>query len=263
MDLGIRGRTALISGGDSGIGLATARLLQDEGVTVVLTDLDQDSLEAAAKELGEGAHAFAADVTDPASVGRLVEQVQGAVGDVDILVNSAGITGATGAFHEIDDDGWDETLAVNLMGAVRLTRAFLPAMRVNGWGRIVFLASEDAVQPYADEIPYCAAKAGLLAVSKGLSKQYATEGILVNAVSPAFIATPMTDAMMENRAEERGETFDEAVESFLEEERPHIEVKRRGEADEVAPVIALLCSELASFVNGANWRVDGGSVASI
>lgn len=263
MDLGIKGRTALISGGDSGIGLATARLLRDEGVTIVLTDLDQESLDAAARELGEGVHAFAADVTDPASVGRLLEQVQGAVGDVDILVNSAGITGATGPFHDIDDAGWDETLAVNLMGAVRLTRAVLPGMRKSGWGRIVFLASEDAVQPYADEIPYCAAKAGLLAVSKGMSKQYATEGILVNAVSPAFVATPMTDAMMEKRAEERGETFDEAVASFLDEERPHIEVKRRGEADEVAPVIALLCSELASYVNGSNWRVDGGSVASI
>ena len=263
MDLGIRGRTALISGGDSGIGLATAKLLRDEGVTVVLTDTDQDALDTAVRELGEDVHAFAADVTDPASVGRLVALVQGAVGDVDILVNSAGITGATGPFHEIDDAGWDETLAVNLMGAVRLTRAFLPAMRVKGWGRIVFLASEDAVQPYADEIPYCAAKAGLLAVSKGMSKQYAREGILVNAVSPAFIATPMTDAMMEKRAEERGETFDEAVESFLAEERPHIEVQRRGEVDEVAPVIALLCSERASFVNGSNWRVDGGSVASI
>ena len=263
MDLGISGRTALISGGDSGIGLATAKLLRDEGVTVVLTDIDQGKLDAAVAELGGDVHAFAADVTDPGSVGRLVEQVHGAVGDVDILVNSAGITGTTGPFHEIDDAGWDETLAVNLMGVVRLTRAFLPAMRVNGWGRIVFIASEDAVQPYPDEIPYCAAKAGLLAVSKGMSKQYATEGILVNAVSPAFIATPMTDAMMEQRAEEQGTSFEEAVNSFLEEERPHIELKRRGEVDEVAPVIALLCSERASFVTGSNWRVDGGSVASI
>lgn len=264
MDLGISGRTALISGGDSGIGLATAKLLQDEGVTVVLTDVDQAKLDNALGELGNGtAHAFAADVTDPASIGRLVEQVQLVAGDVDILVNAAGITGATGAFHEIDDEGWDETLATNLMGAVRLTRAFLPAMRKNRWGRIVFIASEDAVQPYPDEIPYCAAKAGLLAVAKGMSKQYAKEGILVNAVSPAFIATPMTDAMMSQRAEERGTSIDEAIASFLEEERPHIELKRRGEADEVASVIALLCSERASFVVGANWRVDGGSVASI
>lgn len=263
MDLGIKGRTALISGGDSGIGLATAKVLRDEGVTIVLTDVDQEKLDAAVRDLGGSAHAFAADVTDPVSVGRLVHQVQDAVGDVDILVNSAGITGATGAFHEIDDAGWDETLAVNLMGAVRLTRAFLPAMRKNRWGRIVFIASEDAVQPYPEEIPYCAAKAGLLAVSKGMSKQYAKDGILVNAVSPAFIATPMTDAMMEQRAEEEGTSFDGPVESFLEEERPHIELQRRGEADEVASVIALLCSERASFVVGANWRVDGGSVAAI
>src|SRR5690606_13366182 len=113
-------------------------------------------LDAAAKELGGKAHAFAADVTDPQSVGRLVHQVHDAVGDIDILVNSAGITGAAGPFHEIDDAGWDETLEVNLMGAVRLTRAFLPAMRKNRWGRIVFIASEDGVQPYPEEIPYCA-----------------------------------------------------------------------------------------------------------
>ncbi|HLU35039.1 MAG TPA: SDR family oxidoreductase, partial [Thermomicrobiales bacterium] len=86
---------------------------------------------------------------------------------------------------------------------------------------------------------------------------------LVNAVSPAFIATPMTDAMMEQRAQEMGVSFEEAIATFLEEERPGIELERRGEAYEVAPVIALLCSERASFVNGANWRVDGGSVATI
>jgi NAD(P)-dependent dehydrogenase (short-subunit alcohol dehydrogenase family) len=265
MDLGIRGRTALISGGDSGIGLATAKLLVEEGVRVVLTDLDQAKLDAALQsfQADEGeAFAFAADVTQPMSIRRLVQEVR-EVGEVDILVNSAGITGATGQFHELDDAGWQETLDVNLMGPVRLTRAFLPGMRRKGWGRIVFIASEDAVQPYADEIPYCSAKAGLLALSKGLSKIYAKEGILVNAVSPAFIATPMTDAMMEQRASEMGVSIDEAIESFLEEERPGIELKRRGEADEVASVIAMLCSERASFVNGSNWRVDGGSVATI
>jgi NAD(P)-dependent dehydrogenase (short-subunit alcohol dehydrogenase family) len=266
MNLGLTGKTALISGGDSGIGLATARILVEEGARVVLTDIDQGRLEEALATLGadEGkAYAFAADLTSSDDIDGLVRRVSDEVGAVDILVHSAGITGATGLFHEIDERGWQETLDVNLMAPVRLTRAFLPSMRGRGWGRIVFIASEDAVQTYPDEIPYCAAKAGLLALSKGLSRTYAQEGILVNAVSPAFIATPMTDAMMQQRADELGVTFDEAIESFLEEERPGIELKRRGEASEVAPVIAMLCSELASFVNGANWRVDGGSVATM
>lgn len=266
MDLGIRGRTALISGGDSGIGLATAKLLAEEGVRVILTDVDQAKLDDALGTIGaeEGmALAFAADLTKPDDVTNLARQVEEAVGDLDILVHSAGITGETGFFHEVDDDAWHEVLETNLLAPVRLTRALLPGMRRKRWGRIVFIASEDAEQPYPDEIPYCASKSGLLALSKGLSKTYAKEGILVNAVSPAFIATPMTDAMMEQRAQEMGVSFEEAITTFLEEERPGIELERRGEAYEVAPVIALLCSERASFVNGANWRVDGGSVATI
>ena len=149
------------------------------------------------------------------------------------------------------------------MGPVRLTREFLPDLRTGGWGRIVYVASEDAVQPYDDELPYCSAKAGVLALAKGLSRSYATEGLLVNAVSPAFIHTPMTDAMMQKRSEQRGTNVGEAIESFLDEERPYLELKRRGEPDEVAAVIAFLCSDRASFVNGSNYRVDAGSVATI
>jgi len=266
MDLKIAGKKALISGADSGIGWETARILLDEGVTVVITDKDQSSLDEAAAKLGapEGRlYAFSADITSIESIAALEKKVSGAVGDIDILVQSAGITGAQGLFHEIDDEGWTSTLEVDLMGPVRLVSAFLPALRTGGWGRLVFVASEDAVQPYDDELPYCAAKAGILALAKGLSRSYALEGLLVNAVSPAFIHTPMTDAMMEKRADKLGVPVDEAIESFLDEERPYMELKRRGETNEVANVIAFLCSDLASFVNGSNYRVDSGSVATI
>jgi NAD(P)-dependent dehydrogenase (short-subunit alcohol dehydrogenase family) len=266
MDLNISGRKALVSGADSGIGWETAQILLDEGATVVITDKDQDSLDEAAGRLRGDAsriHAFAADITSVQSIAALEQNVQRAVGDIDILVQSAGITGAQGLFHEIDDEGWTSTLEVDLMGPVRLVSAFLPALRSGGWGRLVFVASEDAVQPYDDELPYCAAKAGILALAKGLSRSYALEGLLVNAVSPAFIHTPMTDAMMEKRAEEKGTSTDDAIESFLDEERPYMELKRRGEPREVANVIAFLCSDLASFVNGSNYRVDSGSVATI
>lgn len=183
--------------------------------------------------------------------------------DLGLEGRTAGVTGAQGKFHEIDDDGWVDTLTVDLLAPVRLTRAVLPSLRRGGWGRIVHLTSEDAVQPYDDELPYCAAKAGVLAFAEGLSQTYAAEGLLVNCVSPAFIRTPMTDAMMDKRAEKRGTSFEEAVESFLEEERPYMELGRRGEPEEVAAVVAFLCSERASFVNGSNWRVDSGSVAHI
>ena len=266
MDLGITGRTALISGGDSGIGWHTARLLLDEGATVVISDLKQETLDESAAKLNapEGKlHAFAADITKLDDLKMLREQVESAVGQIDILVQSAGITGAQGLFHEIDDEGWTNTIEVDLLGPVRLVSTFLPHLRAGGWGRLVFLASEDAIQPYADEIPYCSAKAGILALMKGLSKTYASEGLLVNAVSPAFIHTPMTDAMMEKRSKADGTSVDEAIESFLDEERPGMELKRRGEPDEVANVIAFLCSDRASFVNGSNYRVDSGSVLTI
>ena len=145
----------------------------------------------------------------------------------------------------------------------RLLAEAIPAMRTKGWGRIVLFASEDAVQPYIDELAYCASKAGILSLAKGLSKAYGCDNVLVNTVSPAFIATPMTDKMMRKRAEEKGVSFDEAIASFLEEERPGMVLKRRGKPEEVAAAVAFLCSERASFINGAGIRVDSGSVFTI
>ncbi|WP_104131375.1 SDR family NAD(P)-dependent oxidoreductase [Cryobacterium sp. M91] len=266
MDLGIKGKTALVSGGDSGIGWHTARQLLAEGVTVVITDQYQDKLDAAAEQLNakpNQLYAFTADITSVDSITTLRDRVLDAVGDIDISVQSAGITGAQGLFHELTDEGWMETLLVDLMGPVRLVSAFLPSLRKDDWGRLVFVASEDGVQPYDDELPYCSAKAGVLALAKGLSRSYALEGLLVNCVSPAFIHTPMTDAMMKKRAHKLGISIPDAITTFLDEKRPSIELKRRGTPDEVASVVAFLCSDLASFVNGANYRVDSGSVATI
>ncbi|MBM9468522.1 SDR family NAD(P)-dependent oxidoreductase [Nakamurella leprariae] len=263
MDLRLHGRVALVTGGDSGIGWATARELLTEGARVAITDHDPDRLGTAAERLGGEVLAVPADVTDTASVTAMVDTVIAQLGAPELLVHAAGITGAQGLFHEIDDEGWQRTLETDLMGAVRVVRAVLPGMRAAGRGRIVLIASEDAVQPYPDELPYCAAKAAVLNLVKGLSKTYGEEGVLVNAVSPAFVATPMTDAMMEQRAQQEGTSVDEAISSFLDEERPFLTAKRRGRADEVAAVIAFLCSERAGFVNGSNYRVDSGSVATI
>ena len=265
MDFGIEGRIALVTGADSGIGRATVAALLAEGCIVVATAPEQGHLDEVITEFGAPAdrlRGWAADVRSSDSVQTLRDQVHREVGQIDILVQSAGVTGAQGPFDEILEEGWQQTLDVDLMGPVRVLQAFLPDLR-RGWGRLVMLASEDAVQPYDDELPYCAAKAGILALTKGLSRSYAHEGLLANTVSPAFIATPMTDAMMDQRAAERGTDRNEAIASFLAEERPFMELGRRGEAEEVAAVIAFLCSEQASFVNGSNYRVDAGSVATI
>lgn len=266
MELGIQGKTALVTGADSGIGFATALELLKEGAQVVMTDQYPERLEKAVLKIdnySEQVFSYPADITNKEDLKTLHEKVKAEVGKIDILVQSAGITGAQGLFHDIDDDGWINTLEVDLLGPVRVVKEFLPDLRAGGWGRLIFLASEDALQIYEDEIPYCTAKAGILALSKGLSKTYAKEGLLVNAVSPAFIKTPMTEAMMEKRSKKLQVTKKEAIDSFLKEKRPNIELQRRGQAEEVAAVIAFLCSNRASFVNGANYRVDSGSVATI
>ncbi len=265
MDLGLTDRLALISGADSGIGWHTARRLLDEGARVIITDRRQSEVDVALAALDPApgrARGIAADITSNADIDRLRREVA-RIGTIDILVQAAGITGAPGLFHEIDEEGWLATLDVDLLGPVRLASAFLPDLRASGHGRLIFLSSEDAVQPYDDELPSCAAKAGILALAKGLSRSYAAEGLLVNCVSPAFIRTPMTDAMMDKRAQELGVEVDQAVQSFLDERRPGLELNRRGEPDEVSAVIAFLCSDLASFVNGSNYRVDAGSVMTL
>lgn len=265
MDLGVSGRVALVTGGDSGMGYSTAEFLLREGVRVVLSDKAGPDLEAAASRLsslGEVA-AAPADLTRPGEVQALVQVALARFGSLHILVHAAGITGPTGDFLAITDQQWQDCIAIDLMAAVRICRAAIPAMQAAGWGRVVLFCSEDAVVPYPDELPYCACKAAVLNLAKGLSKSYAKDGILVNTVSPAYVASPMTDAMMEKRAKERGGSFEDAVESFLKEERPHIELGRRGRAEEVGAAVAFLCSEQASFILGANLRVDGGSVPSI
>lgn len=266
MELGIKDKVAVITGGDvGGIGHAAAKLLAAEGAKIAIIDKTTDALQEAVKEVQKIGEAFGvtADLTKLDDVESAKQQILDHFGGVDILVNAVGITGATKDFLELTDDDWYQTLDVDLMAAVRVCRAFIPCMREAGWGRVVLITSEDAVQPYPDEIPYCAAKAGILNLTKNLSKIYAKDGVLVNSVSPAFIATPMTDAMMEKRAKKMGTSVDKAIDSFLDEKRPNLELHRRGQVEEVAAVIAFLCSKQSSFVVGADYRVDGGSVATM
>ncbi len=264
MDLGIKGRSAVVTGGAGGIGLETARSLLEEGVRVLLTDIDEEELKATVTTLGGASdhlQSVVVDLADQAGVEALRDATDW---DLDILVHTAGVTGAKGdPLTDMTDEDWSEAWNIDFMSAVRVARTLVPAMVKRGWGRAVFVTSENAAQPYPDEAVYNAAKAALLSFVKATGQVYAPQGVLINAVAPAFIATDMTDGMMKKRAKKLGVSMDEAIQSFLEEERPYLVLKRRGRPEEVASVIALLCSERASFVVGSNWRVDGGSVMSI
>lgn len=263
MDLGIKGRVALITGASGGMGLATAKLLSEEGVLLVLSDLDQAGLEKAAAHLPGDPLLLAADMTQQAQIDHLVKQGEARFGKIDIVVHTAGVTGAKGDPLELSDEDYQEAWSTDFFSAVRVARATIPAMRGRNWGRFIGITSENAVQPYWEEAVYNVAKAALAAFIKNLSYKEAAHGVLCNTVAPAFIETGMTDGMMEKRAKEKGVSFDEAVKSFLDEERPGIVQKRRGTVEEVAAAIALLVSERGSFINGSNIRVDGGSVQAV
>ena len=264
MDLGIKGRLAVVTGAAGGIGQATARTLLEEGAHVLLTGLDETKLKRAVEQLGGASDSLqyvCADLSEQSGVDKLGDATNG---HADIVVHTAGVTGANGdPLADITDQDWADAWNIDFMSGVRVARALMPPMVKRGWGRMVFVTSENATQPYPEEAVYNVAKAALLSFVKATGQIYAPKGVLINAVAPAFIATGMTDLMMKKRAEELGVSTNEAIQSFLNEERPYLVLKRRGRPEEVASVIALLCSERASFVVGSNWRVDGGSVMAI
>jgi len=269
MELNIKGKNALITGGDSGIGIETAKFLVRAGVNVILSDrVDDDGLKEAVKEVekeckdGATVTGMAADISDNDAVVSMANKIEEKFGGAHIIFHSAGARGAAGDFLELTDEDWLHTIDIDIMGAVRVARAFIPHMQKLNWGRMIMVASENAFQPYEEESPYNACKAAIINFSKCLSRAYSKENILFNVVSPAYIKTPMTDAMMVELSEKRNCSIDEAVKWFVKNERPHIAMQRRGKPEEVASLVAFLCSEHASYINGSNFRVDGGAVES-
>lgn len=265
MDLGLDDKTALVTGGSKGIGYGCAEALAAEGCDLSICARHEDELEEAADDL----HAYdvevlavTADLTVDGDIDGLVDATLDAFGTVDILVNNAGTVGDPGGLQDNTTQEWRDLFELNLFAVVTLTRKLVPLMQEQGWGRVINMSSENGAQPYPDMMAYSASKGALDNFGKALSKEVAEDGVLVNTVSPAFIETPLVTEMMEAAAEEQGITKEEAVQGFLDEHRPHIEVGRPGTIEEVGRVVAFLASEYASFVNGSDYRVDGGSVAA-
>lgn len=266
MDLNLKGKKAIITGGSKGIGKGIAKALAEEGCSVSICARTQDELTDTAQELREtGSEVLAvqADLTNEGDIEKVVRKTEEAFGSIDILVNNAGTIGTSGTFEETPLDEWRRLFELNLFAVISITRKIIPLMKKQGWGRIINISSENGTQPYADMIHYSASKGALDNFSKALSKQYAQNNILVNTVSPAFIMTPLVSDMMQQAADEQGISRVEAIEQFLENNRPHIELERPGTIEEVGSIVAFLASDKASFINGSNYRVDGGSVASI
>lgn len=266
MNLELKNKTALVTGGSKGIGKAIAIAFAEEGANVIICGRGADALNEAAMEIEKisgNVLAVQADLTKQSDVDHLVAAAINRYKTIDILVNNAGIASGFDDFESLDIDDWQHLFDVNLFGTVRVTKAVIPYMKKTGFGRIINISSESGLQPDAFMPHYNASKAALINFTKSLSKAYSAQGILVNTVSPAFIMTPMLENLLKDNAEKLNISYEEAIQQFLKENRPHVEVKRPGTVEEVASSVVYLTSNRASFINGVNLRVDGGSVASI
>jgi 3-oxoacyl-[acyl-carrier protein] reductase len=253
VDLGIEGRTAVITGASRGIGLATAQLLSAEGVRLLLVARDEDALADAAPP---GAATLAADVTTAGD--RIIAECERLFGTPDILVNNAGTSRARD-LDELTDDEWDEQWQLHVMASMRLMRAVAPRMAERGWGRIVNVGSSSGKRPSLSNAAYSVTKAAQHMLSRVFADTYAKHGVLVNAVAPGPVETGLwmdEDGLADQAAERSEVSRDEALEAA----RGKIPLGRFGKPDEIAAVIAFLCSERAANVTGATWSADGGSV---
>jgi 3-oxoacyl-[acyl-carrier protein] reductase len=204
------------------------------------------------------AAALAIDVTDPAAADRIVSAAEERFGLLEVLVNNAG-TSRNRPLDELTDEEWDEQWELHVMASMRLMRAATPAMAERGWGRVVNVGSSSGKRPSLSNAAYSVSKAAQLALSRVFADTYAGKGVLVNAVAPGPVETPLWMAeggLADQAAERQGVTREEALEAA----RRKIPIGRFGTEDEIAAVIAFLCSEKASDVAGATWSVDGGAV---
>jgi 3-oxoacyl-[acyl-carrier protein] reductase len=270
MDLGLSNKIALVTGGSKGIGSAIAFELAREGADVAICARDQAALDETARHLaalGGRVVAVAADLATAAGVQSVVDGALATFGRVDILVNNVGGAGGPGGFMNLQDEHWQRAWDLNVMAAVRFSRALIPGMVERRWGRIINIGSTSAREPDVVVVHYNCAKAGLLALSKTLANTYSKDGVLVNCVLPGLTHTPALEVSAAKRLQERGESIegltpDDLVNRYSVPRRP-LPIGRVGRPEDLAGIVALLASERAAFITGATINVDGGWVKSI
>lgn len=239
----VDGQTAIVTGAANGIGEVISRRLANAGARVAIADIDERAAAAAAERIGEHSFPVRLDVTDANSVQQAIEMVLARTQSLEIVVNNAGLAGKAAPIWEQTDDDWNRVLAINLTGPFFMCRAVMPHMRSRGYGRVVNIASIAGKEGNPNMVAYSASKAAIIGLTKSVAKEVATEGICVNAVSPAVIRTKILEQLTPAQV------------SYMVERIP---MKRTGQPEEVAAVVHFLSSRDCSFVTGQCYDVSGG-----
>ncbi|MBW4442031.1 MAG: SDR family oxidoreductase [Plectolyngbya sp. WJT66-NPBG17] len=263
MDFKLTTHTALVSGSTAGIGLAIATALAQEGATVIINGRTTERVNDAIAQIKQTVtnaklQGVVADLGTQAGASELFEQVP----EVDILVNNLGIF-ASKAFKDIADDEWMKFLEVNVISGVRLSRHYLPLMLKKNWGRIIFISSESAINIPAEMLHYGVTKTAQLALARGLAETTVGTNVTVNSVLPGPTRSEGVEGFIQGLAKDQSITPEQVEKEFFENTRPSSLIKRFATPEEVAALVAFVASPLASAINGASLRVDGGVVRSI
>jgi 3-hydroxybutyrate dehydrogenase len=257
----LKGKTALVTGSTSGIGLEVARALAAQGANIVLNGFgDADAIRGIEKELQRGGVKtlyHGADMSKPAEIEQMIRSAESAFGRIDVLVNNAGIQHVA-PIDQFPVDRWDAIIAINLSSAFHTIRLALPKMKAANWGRIINLASVHGLVASAEKSAYVAAKHGIVGLTKTVALETASTGVTCNAICPGWVLTPLVQKQVDARADRDGISQEEAKKALLGEKQPSMQFVT---TEQLAGLAVFFCSSAADQLRGVAWAVDGGWTA--
>jgi NAD(P)-dependent dehydrogenase (short-subunit alcohol dehydrogenase family) len=258
MDLGLKGKRALVTGSTAGIGFAIAKQLAREGAFVYVNGRTEERVNKAVGEIEGKVDGVAADLTIEEGAKKVFARIE----KLDVLVNNLGIF-ETRPFLEIEDAEWRRFFDANVLSGIRMTRHYLPHMLEQKWGRVIFISSESGLQIPAEMVHYGMTKTAQIAVARGIAESFPASGVTVNSVLAGPTDSEGVATFVEEFAKQQGKSKEQFSKDFFEHARPTSLIKRFETTDEIASMVVYLCSEAASATTGSAIRVDGGVVKSI
>ena len=258
----LKGKTALVTGSTSGIGLAIARALAKDGANLMINGFgDKAAIEqeraGLEKDFGIKARYSAADMSKPAEIAAMIAETEKEFGSVDVLVNNAGIQHVAN-IEDFPIDRWDAIIAINLSSSFHTIRAAIPGMKKRKWGRIINIASAHGLVASGQKVAYVAAKHGLVGLTKTVAIEAANDGVTCNAICPGWVLTPLVAKQIEARAQQSGQTFDQAKVALVSEKQPMHEF---SSPENIGALAVFLASDSAASITGSSYSIDGGWTA--